>query len=126
MPLCTKDLFLRRTEYLPCLASLCRNELLKQGGEIDSIDRGTAPVQENYRSCALTKDALQVLFPPYQVGCFAWGPREVSIPYASLSEVIDRNGPLGSLLQRSHAIERPKTPGPTLFANEDPWFLYAS
>lgn len=92
-------IFNTSASYLPLLAGICRDDLLHQPeGSPEFIERGTTPEYENFRQFILTETGIRFLFPPYQVGPFSWGPREVSVPYSSLSSVINKDGPLHSLL----------------------------
>jgi hypothetical protein len=92
-------LFAPRAEYLPLVANLCREDLLRQeGASQEFVKSGTTPEHQHFRDFILAKTSLRFLFPPYQVGPFSWGPREVSIPYSSLSAVINKDGPLRSLV----------------------------
>jgi hypothetical protein len=85
--------------YLSLVASMCREDLLRQpDADPESVKRGTTPEYEHFRNFTLTETDLRFLFPPYQVGPFSWGPREVSIPYSSLGAVISKDGPLHSLV----------------------------
>lgn len=100
------SLFRWHTDYLSRISTLCRGDLRKQD-EIDVsedkfihdwLERGTSPEYDNFRAFSLTENALRILFPPYQIGPFSSGSKEITIPYTSLESVIERTGPLRSLL----------------------------
>jgi TIR domain/Protein of unknown function (DUF3298) len=93
------SIFSTSANYLPLLAGICRDDLLQQeGGSPKFIEGGTTPEYEHFKQFILTETGMRFLFPPYQVGPFSWGPREVSVPYSSLRSVINKDGPLHSLL----------------------------
>jgi hypothetical protein len=93
------DLFNDGSDYLERLSKLTKEELnrrrgLPEGQEDEWIVRGTSPVKENFSHFSLTHSSLRVVFPEYAVGSYAWGPQEISIPYAQLYELIRTDGPL--------------------------------
>jgi len=46
---------------------------------------------------------LEIHFKPEQVGPYAWGPRQASIPLESLADMLAHDGPLGfAAARRSH------------------------
>jgi hypothetical protein len=67
-------------------------------GDIDKdwIRQGAGPDSNNFRSFNLTADGIVILFDPYHVGFYAWGIREVKIPYYALSSILDWTGPVMS------------------------------
>ncbi|GAA0713182.1 DUF3298 domain-containing protein [Dokdonella soli] len=50
----------------------------------ETIKLGAGPDWDNFAVFVLLKDALRIVFPPYQVGSWAAGPQEVDIPLAQL------------------------------------------
>ena len=74
------------TNYLEVLAKLCREALLLQPGA-DSwfVNSGTTAEYKNFENFTVTREGLCFLFPPYQVGPFSWGPREVLLSFGSLT-----------------------------------------
>lgn len=78
--------------HLEILAPLVRDDLSAQLGDMTDaewIAMGTDPAEPfNYRSWALTNDALVIYFDPYQVAAYAAGPQVVSIPLADIADVL--------------------------------------
>lgn len=96
------DLFKPRSGYMRTISDYAIKELKKKlGPESDGewIARGAAPDSENYKSWNITRRGLSVTFDPYQVASYAEGQHFVIIPYAALSNVINMDGPLNSLVR---------------------------
>lgn len=55
----------------------------------DSISRGTIPEADAFGNFAIEGTTLRVIFPPYQVGPYAYGTIEVPIPLSSLSDILN-------------------------------------
>jgi hypothetical protein len=51
------------------------------------IREGAGPKEENYESWTFTKTGLHITFNQYQVGPYAIGPQEVTMPYDKLTQV---------------------------------------
>jgi hypothetical protein len=97
------DLFEPGAHYMPALAALCSRALKAQAeeegvSEEGWIEEGAAPEETKYKNFVLSDSALIVTFDPYQVGPYAWGIREVRIPYAKILNILKRGGPLRSQL----------------------------
>jgi len=90
------QLFLPDTDYLPAIATYCQAELGKRDIGFDMFSDGANPTPENYRNWNITPDGLLITFDPYQVAAYAAGPQIVLIPYATLKDMIDPQGPLGN------------------------------
>lgn len=95
------DLFKPGAKYLQSIASYCIADLKKQkatekgAGLTDSeIDKGAAPAAKNYESWTITKRGLGINFDAYQVGPYAAGPQFVMVPYATVKDVINPEGPI--------------------------------
>jgi len=96
------DLFKPGSKYLQAIANYCIADLKKQRTGPNApallegeIEKGAAPSLENYQSWTITKKGLGINFDPYQIAPYAAGPQSVTVPYASLKEVINPDGPIG-------------------------------
>src|SRR6185369_4059974 len=98
-PLKLSDLFKPGAKYLQAIANYCIADLKKQGkdkGLLDEeIQNGAAPNAKNYQNWTITKKGLGINFDAYQVGPYAAGPQYVLVPYSSLKDVINPEGPVG-------------------------------
>lgn len=84
------DLFLKNANYLNVISDYAIAELKTQGEYPDNewIERGAAPLEENFRSWNITKEGLRINFDQYQVAPYVAGPQEVTIPYEKLRGVL--------------------------------------
>jgi len=93
------DLFKPGAKYLQEIANYCIADLKKQAkdkGLLDEeIQNGAAPNAKNYQSWTITRKGLGINFDAYQVGPYAAGPQYVLVPYSSLKDVINPDGPVG-------------------------------
>ena len=97
------DLFKSDAKYLNALSTYSVTDLKKQSkqkgadGMLDdsSINSGAGPSAKNYQSWAITKRGLGINFDAYQVGPYAAGPQYVLVPYASIKDLINPDGPIG-------------------------------
>jgi hypothetical protein len=93
------DLFKPGAKYLQAIANYCIGDLKKQAkdkGLMDEeIQNGAAPNAKNYHSWTITRKGLGVNFDAYQVGPYAAGPQYVLVPYSSLKDLINPEGPVG-------------------------------
>jgi hypothetical protein len=98
-PLKLADLFKPGAKYLQVIADYCIADLKKQGKEKglldEEIQNGAAPNAKNYRSWTITRKGLGINFDAYQVGPYAAGPQYVLVPYSSLKDLINAEGPVG-------------------------------
>jgi Protein of unknown function (DUF3298)/Deacetylase PdaC len=93
------DLFKPGAKYLQAIANYCIADLKKQAKDKslqdDEIQSGAAPNAKNYQSWTITRKGLGINFDAYQVGPYAAGPQYVLVPYSSLKDVINPEGPVG-------------------------------
>ena len=93
------DLFKPGAKYLQAIANYCIADLKKQAKDKglleDEIQNGAAANAKNYRSWTITRKGLGINFDAYQVGPYAAGPQYVLVPYSSLKELINPEGPVG-------------------------------
>jgi hypothetical protein len=87
------DLFKSKVNYLKEISSLAIADLNKQNAadeftDSDWITEGAGPDPENYQDFYLTKNALGVVFAPYQVASYAAGQQGVEIPYSKLKDLL--------------------------------------
>jgi hypothetical protein len=97
------DLFKPGAKYLQAIANYCIADLKKQAkdkGLLDEeIQNGAAPNPKNYQSWTITRKGLGINFDAYQVGPYAAGPQYVLVPYSSLKDVINPEGPVGQFVK---------------------------
>lgn len=91
------QLFQPGTDYLKTIADYCTADLKKQS-RLEFPD-GALPKAENYQNWNITKEGLLISFDPYQVGPYAMGPSQVTIPYAALKGILKSDGPLAVLIK---------------------------
>ena len=93
------DLFKPGVKYLQAIANYCIADLKKQAKdkslEAGEIESGAAANAKNYQSWTITMRGLGINFDAYQVGPYAAGPQFVLVPYSSLKDVINPDGPVG-------------------------------
>ena len=93
------DLFKPGAKYLQAIANYCIADLKKQakdkGLTDEEIQNGAAANAKNYQSWTITRKGLGINFDAYQVGPYAAGPQYVLVPYSSLKDVINPDGPVG-------------------------------
>jgi hypothetical protein len=100
-PLKLADLFKPGAKYLQTISSYAIKDLKKQskdkGGMLDDglIDTGAGAVARNYQSWTITRKGIGINFDPYQVGPYAAGPQYVLVPYATIKDLINPEGPVG-------------------------------
>ncbi len=89
------DLFKPGAKFLQAISTYAIADLKKRQGLLaDEIESGAAPSEKNYKSWNITRRGLEVNFDAYQVGPYAAGPQHVMVPYATLKESINPEGPL--------------------------------
>ena len=92
------DLFKPGAKYLPAIATYSIADLKKQAkdkGLLDEeIEKGAAAAAKNYQSWTITKRGLGINFDAYQVGPYAAGPQYVLVPYSTLKDLINPEGPI--------------------------------
>ena len=100
-PLKLADLFKPGAKYLQTISAYAIKDLKKQskdkGGMLDDglIDTGAGAVARNYQSWTITRKGIGINFDPYQVGPYAAGPQYVLVPYATIKDLINPEGPVG-------------------------------
>jgi hypothetical protein len=87
-----QDLFSGGSGYLEVLSTAARAQLRADGLAVDeqTLDEGTAPVVDNFKSFLLQGGALVVVFATYQVAPGAAGQPEISVPYDDLQRYLAR------------------------------------
>ncbi|HET9713071.1 MAG TPA: DUF3298 domain-containing protein [Pyrinomonadaceae bacterium] len=92
------DLFKPGAKFLQAIATYSIGDLKKQAKDKglldDLIESGAAPAAKNYLSWNITKKGLGINFDPYQVGPYAAGPQYVMVPYTTLKDLINPDGPI--------------------------------
>lgn len=105
--LSVSDLFTPGAAYLEKLSALSKEDLRNQSREGDMgyiydermVNEGTAPIKENFSKILPLHDGLMIYFDEYQVAPYAAGPQQVAIPYAKITELIDKEGVLGMYIK---------------------------
>jgi Protein of unknown function (DUF3298)/Deacetylase PdaC len=92
------DLFKPGAKFLQVIATYCIADLKKQGkdkGLLDEeIEKGAAANAKNYQSWSIMRKGLGINFDSYQVGPYAAGPQFVLVPYSTLKDLINPEGPI--------------------------------
>ena len=90
------DLFKPGARFLQTIATYCIADLKKQAKDlpVDQIESGAAAKSENYSSWTITRRGLGINFDAYQVGPYAAGPQFVLVPYSTLKDLINPDGPI--------------------------------
>lgn len=115
-PIKLRDIFQSEVDYLERLSNICLKDLKRQAEKDlagnnpeenyteDTVwKKGAAPKDKNFENFRITSDKLIIFFDPYQVGPFAWGSRQVEIPFRELQGYINLAGPLSRLVTLSGA-----------------------
>lgn len=90
------ELFVPKAPYLKAISDYSIKELKKLRTTND-VDEGAAPKAENFKSWNLTPIGLRFTFDHYQVGAYAVGQHEVTMPYALLKPLAKPGGWLTQL-----------------------------
>jgi hypothetical protein len=99
------DLFNPGSKHLPAISAYAIQDLKKQSQKVegmlddDWIQRGAGPDAKNFGSWTIGKKGLRINFDAYQVGPYAAGPQQVTIPYPTLKDIIRVDGPLGRFVR---------------------------
>lgn len=99
------DLFKPGAKFLLTLANYCIADLKKQSKEKnlglldDQINEGAGAKAENYKSWTITRKGLDINFDAYQVGPYAVGPQSVLVPYSTLKELVNPDGPIAQFVK---------------------------
>ncbi len=85
------EVFVEGSNYLEQLSTATIAELSNRYPDLDKkeIEKGAAPVPDNFTAFALTQDSLVIFFQEYQVGPYVIGMPRVSIPLRRLEKIID-------------------------------------
>jgi hypothetical protein len=95
------DLFKPGSKFLQAIANYCIADLKKQLREKslnlpeEDIQKGAAPTTKNYQSWTISRRGLGINFDAYQVAPYAAGPHFVLVPYSTLKDLINPEGPVG-------------------------------
>lgn len=90
------ELFAAKAAYLKAISDYSIKEL-KKLRTTNGVEEGAAPKAENFKSWNLTPIGLRVTFDHYQVGAYAVGQHEVTMPYALLKPLAKPDGWLAQL-----------------------------
>ncbi|HEX7335075.1 MAG TPA: DUF3298 domain-containing protein [Pyrinomonadaceae bacterium] len=90
------DLFKPGAKFLQTIATSCIGDLKKQAKDlpVDQIEEGAAAKSDNYGSWTITRRGLGITFDAYQVAPYAAGPQFVLVPYSTLKDLINPEGPV--------------------------------
>ena len=90
------DLFKSGAKFLQTIASYCIADLKKQQKDlpVDQIEEGAAAKSDNYTNWTITRRGLGITFDAYQVAPYAAGPQFVLVPYSTLKDLINPDGPI--------------------------------
>lgn len=90
------ELFVPKAAYLKAISDYSVKELKKLRTTSD-VEEGAGPKAENFKSWNLTPIGLRFTFDHYQVGAYAVGQHEVTMPYALLKPLAKPAGWLAQL-----------------------------
>jgi hypothetical protein len=90
------QLFLHGVGHLKVISDYCITELGKRDIGFEMFSDGAKPTPENYAVWNVSADGLVITFNEYQVAPYAAGPQTVAIPFASLKNIIDPQGPINT------------------------------
>lgn len=97
------DLFTESSDYLKIISDYSIGDIMKQSlesgypAEEEWVKRGAGPEDENFTCFNITSQGLIITFNVYQVGSYADGYKQVTIPYSVLKDVIKPDGPLSNV-----------------------------
>jgi hypothetical protein len=91
--------FLPGIDYLKTISNYCTAELSKRDIGFEMFSDGAKPTPENYTVWNVSATGLVITFNEYQVAPYAAGPQEVVIPYSTLKEIINLQGPLSFVVR---------------------------
>jgi len=96
------DLFKPGAKFLQTIATYCIADLKKQQKDlpVDQIESGAAAKSDNYTNWTITRRGLGITFDAYQVAPYAAGPQFVLVPYSTLKDLINPDGPIGATDKR--------------------------
>lgn len=86
--------FLKSKDSLNELASITYYYVMKYAlnknlnFDKETVESGTTSDIANYKHFSFNNDGLEIIFPPYQVSCWADGEIRITIPYSELTDII--------------------------------------
>jgi hypothetical protein len=90
-------MFTDETESLELIKKLVRQDLLTPSDNADDLSNleentvlGGTEDWDCFRSFVFDEDGLEILFPPYQVACYAAGPQFTKLPYKEFVHLLSR------------------------------------
>jgi len=105
-PFTLKDIFLASSDYLKAISDYCYKDLLvtfkedTYPGMEEDIKKGTAPLENNFKTFNVDEKNLIITFQYYQVGPRNWGAPEVKIPYDKIKDILNPEGPLAGYYKK--------------------------
>lgn len=93
------DLFKSGSNYLKTISDYCIRHLKNKDSDMEWLNNGAGPKDENYRSWVITRTGISVMFDAYQVASYAEGPKAVVVPWRTVRAHIDKNGVAGHLVR---------------------------
>jgi hypothetical protein len=96
------DIFTPGSNYLQMLSDISKSELTARNIGFDAgFQKGAEPTAQNYRSWNLSNEGFLVItFDEGQVAAYAAGPQVITIPFSSLTEVLNVQGPAAPYLSQ--------------------------
>lgn len=85
------ELFAPKAGYLKTISDYSIKEL-KKLRTTDGVEEGAAPKAENFKNWNLTPVGVRFTFDHYQVGSYAVGQHEVTVPYTLLKPLAKPDG----------------------------------
>ncbi len=82
------NVFKNGFDGLPVFAKVVQKALLKREGvQADWLTEGASPIEENYNAFIVQDDGVTVLFDPYEVAPYVFGPIDVFIPASDFGSI---------------------------------------
>lgn len=96
------DIFVPGSNYLQVLSDISKAELTTRDIGFDAgFQQGAEPTAQNYRNWNLSNEGFLVItFDEGQVAAYAAGPQVITIPFSSLSAVLNAQGPVAPYLSQ--------------------------
>lgn len=82
------DLFKPNSAYLEVLSQWSL-EKLRNRPDMQLFEEGAAPKAESFRSWNIDLQGLQIVFDPYAVAAYVYGPQVIYIPFDKLGDLIE-------------------------------------
>lgn len=95
-----KDIFREDVDYAKVISDFSKKKLLenKDMDEYD-VNRGAGPDPANFEKFYITEEGMTIIFPPYQVAAYVFGPQQVKIPFSYLSPYMCPESPVAELVK---------------------------